>query len=147
MAVSTAGLRKSPSGNWLCGSGMIQPFEANSAVQMTSMSMTSYRSLLACRLATSWASWSLAASGSSSRVTFWPGWSVFQPVITPCSQPELSLPMATVIGPIPSADGAGPPAGAPPAVQPVRYRSPAARTAIPGIARLMPPPPKYPTAM
>jgi hypothetical protein len=47
MAVSTAGLRKSPSGNWLCGSGMIQPFEANSAVQMTSMSMTSYRSLFA----------------------------------------------------------------------------------------------------
>jgi len=52
-----------------------------------------------------------------------------------------------VTGPVPSADGAGPPAGAPPAVQPVRYRSPAARTAIPGIARLMPPPPRYPTAM
>src|SRR5690242_372661 len=45
--------------------------------------------------------------------------------------------MAKVIGPMPSADGAGPPAGAPPAVQPVRYMSPAARTAIPGIARLM----------
>ena len=47
MAVSTAGLRKRPSGNWPCGSGMIQPFEANSAVQMTSMSMTSYSALFA----------------------------------------------------------------------------------------------------
>ena len=108
MAVSTAGLRNSPSGNWPCGSGMIQPFEANSAVQMTSMSMTSYSSLLACRFATSWASWSLDASGSSSRVTFWLGLCLFHPVITPCSQPALSLPMAKVIGPIPSVDGADP---------------------------------------
>src|SRR5690349_19309512 len=45
--------------------------------------------------------------------------------------------MAKVIGPMASADGAGRPAGAPPAVQPVRYMSPAVRTAIPGIARLM----------
>ena len=73
MAVSTAGLRKSPSGNWLSGSGMIHPAEANSAVQMTSMSMTSYVALPACRFATSCASWSFSASGSSSRVTFWPG--------------------------------------------------------------------------
>jgi hypothetical protein len=42
-------------------------------------------------------------------VTFWPGWPWFHPVITPCSQPELSLPMAKVIGPIPFVDGADPP--------------------------------------
>src|SRR5260370_14480911 len=113
---------------------MIQPFEANSAVQMTSMSMTSYRSLFAWRFATSWASWPLDASGSRSRVTFWPGWRWFQPVITPCSQPGLSLPMANVIGPIPSVDGAGPPDEA---LHPAVSRNPAARTAIPGIARLM----------
>ena len=140
MAVSTAGLRKSFSGNWLSGSGMIQPFEANSAVQMTSMSMTSYSSLLAWRFATSWASWSLDASGSSSRVTFWLGYRLFHPAITPCTQPELSLPMARVIGPIPLVDGAEPPGEAPPDVQPAALaarRNPTATAAIPGIARRM----------
>jgi hypothetical protein len=137
MAVSTAGLRKSPSGNWLSGSGMIQPFEANSAVQMTSMSMTSYSSLLAWRFATSWASWSLDASGSSSRVTFWLGFCLFQPVITPCSQPELSLPMAKVIGPIPLVDGAWPARRGAARGAPGGEQSPAATTAIPGIARLI----------
>ena len=116
---------------------MIQPFEANSAVQMTSMSMTSYSSLLAWRFATSWASWSLDASGSRSRVTFWLGFCLFQPVITPCSQPGLSLPMAKVIGPIPLVDGADPPDEVPPEVHPAVRRSPAATTAIPGIARLI----------
>src|SRR5580693_7121988 len=137
MAVSTAGLRNSFSGNWLSASGMIQPFEANSAVQMTSMSMTSYSSLLAWRFATSSASWSLDASGSSSRVTFWLGYCLFHPVITPCSQPGLSLPMAKVIGPIPSVDGADPPGEAPPDAHPAVSRSPAAMTAIAGIAVLI----------
>src|SRR2546423_12463034 len=45
--------------------------------------------------------------------------------------------MAKVIGPIPFVDGADPLDEAPPAVHPARSMSPAARTAIPGIARLM----------
>jgi hypothetical protein len=45
--------------------------------------------------------------------------------------------MAKVIGPIPSVDGAGPPREAPPDAHPAASRSPAATTAIPGIARLI----------
>ena len=116
---------------------MIQPLEANSAVQMTSMSMTSYSSLLACKFATSWASWSLDASGSSSRVTFWLGFCWFHPVITPCSQPGLSLPMAKVIGPIPFVDGADPLDDASLDVHPAVSKSPATTNAIPGIARII----------
>ena len=41
MAVSTAGRRKSPIGNMPASSGMIHPAEANSAVQITSMAITS----------------------------------------------------------------------------------------------------------
>ncbi len=69
MAVSTAGRRKSPSGNMLDSSGMIHPAEANSAVQITSMAITSYVELPACRLAVSCASWPFSASGSSTRLT------------------------------------------------------------------------------
>src|SRR5580658_6120303 len=137
MAVSTAGLRKSlSSGNLLSGSGMIQPFEANSAVQMTSMSMTSYSSLLAWRFATSWASWSLEASGSRSGVTFCCGYFLFQPAITPVSQPMSSLPMAKVIGPIPFVDGTELADGEPPDEHPASMRA-AATSAIPVIARRM----------
>src|ERR1700683_3635061 len=137
MAVATAGLRKSfSSGNWFSGSGMIQPFEANSAVQMTSMSMTSYSSLLAWRFATSWASWSLEASGSRSGVTFCCGYFLFQPAITPVSQPMSSLPMAKVIGPIPFVDGTEL-AGAEPADEHPASMRAAATSAIPVIARRM----------
>jgi hypothetical protein len=69
MAVLTADGRKSLSGNFFESSGRIQPAEANSAVQITSMSITSYAGLPACRLAVSCASWPFSASGSSTRVT------------------------------------------------------------------------------
>src|SRR3989442_843662 len=62
----------------------------------------------------------------------------------PCSQPELSLPMAKVIGPIPSVDGADPPGEAPPDAHPARSRRPAEGTAIRGIARLMGASTRYP---
>src|ERR1700760_764244 len=58
-----------------------------------------------------------------------------------CSQLELSLPMAKVIGPMPSPAVAVPAGAVPLAVQPASpaaSMSPAVRTAIPGIARLMP---------
>src|SRR5580658_1296060 len=117
---------------------MIQPFEANSAVQMTSMSMTSYSSLLACRFATSWASWSLAASGSRSGVTFCVGYSLFHRAITLVSQPESSRPMANVMGPMPFVEGADPAGEAAPDVHaavPAVRRRPAAMATIRGIAR------------
>ena len=69
MAVSTAGRRKSPRGNMLDSSGMIHPAEANFAVQITSMAITSYVELPACRLAVSWASCPFSASGSRMSVT------------------------------------------------------------------------------
>ncbi len=80
VAVSTTGGRKLSSGKRSRGSGRIQPAAANSEVQSTSMLRTSNRprspprrSVVICACVSS------AESGSSTRVTFSPGWVRFQP--------------------------------------------------------------------
>ncbi len=138
MAVSTAGRRKSLSGNMLDSSGMIHPAEANSAVQITSMAITSYVELPACRLAVSWASWPFSASGSSTRVTCWSGCALFHGLISWLKTGASSLPTAKVTGPIPSADGAVPPDEGLAGPQPVSARpTVTAAVAAARIARLM----------
>jgi hypothetical protein len=122
----------------LDSSGMIHPAEANSAVQITSMAITSYVELPACRLAVSCASWPFSASGSSTRLTFWSGYALFHGLMSLVKTGASSLPTANVIGPIPSADGGVPPDGELSGPQPVSAR-PAATAAVAAarIARLM----------
>ena len=99
--VSMIGFSILSSWNSDSGSGTITRLAANSEVQTTSISSTSYASDLVC------AFWSIfwrcesASAGSSMSRAFSSGCVLFQSSRTPWTKPEVSLPWTRVIGPVP----------------------------------------------